>query len=250
MAAPRSIAVQACRIKVPQGFLLVPGSALRCHKRRSDNGSNYLTSLKHFGLAGKWRSVTFLEQLRCLIAERQGKASTHGLPSSAPSEDGGNSPSTQPRVRKGRRTVGSRGGTSRLGGQIADDLGHPACGLGMNGGFRTSQTRLVLQNCGMPETEMSMIAILLACCAGLLVLTLVLFSRISRRLARIEVLVGQGRSRQETGEIAPSAAERSPGGAFETFLNEDPARRDLPKAEQFTAYRQWRHENGMNWSNS
>lgn len=244
------MAVQACRIKVPQGFLLFSGGSFRSRKRRSDNGSNYLISLKHFGASGKSRAVTFLEQSRYSPAVRQGNASTHRLPGSAPGEDGGNSLSTQPGVRKVQRTVGFRSGISRFGGELADDLGHSACALGLNGGFRTSQTRLVLQKCGMPETEISMIAILLACCAGLLVLTLVLFSQISRRLARIEVLVGQGRSRQETGETVPSAAERSPGGAFEAFLNEDPARRDLTKAEQFSAYRQWRHENGMNWSNS
>ena len=102
----------------------------------------------------------------------------------------------------------------------------------------------------MPESEVSTMVILLASCAGLLALMVVLVFRISRRLARIEVLVGQSQNRQETGESAPSAAERSPGGAFETFLSEDPARRELPKGEQFSAYRQWRQEKGMNWSNS
>lgn len=97
----------------------------------------------------------------------------------------------------------------------------------------------------MPESEMSTMVILLASCAGLLVLLLLLVFRISGRLARMEVLLGQGQNHRETGDSAPSA-----GGAFEIFLNEDPARRDLPKAEQFSAYRQWRHERGMNWSNS
>jgi hypothetical protein len=101
----------------------------------------------------------------------------------------------------------------------------------------------------MPETEMSTMMILLASCAGLLVLVLLLVFRIVRRLTRIESLLGQGQNHQETGDAAPSAAETSPGGAFETFLNEDPARRSLPKSEQFSAYRQWRHEKGMNWSN-
>ncbi len=102
----------------------------------------------------------------------------------------------------------------------------------------------------MPESEMSTMVILLASCAGLLVLLLLLVFRISGRLARMEVLLGQGQNHRETGDSAPSAAERSAGGAFEIFLNEDPARRDLPKAEQFSAFRQWRHEKGMNWSNS
>ena len=103
----------------------------------------------------------------------------------------------------------------------------------------------------MPDTDTSLMVILLVSCAGLLVLVLLLLVfRISRRLTRIEVLLGQNQNRQEMGESSPSAAERSPDGAFETFLNEDPARRNLPKGEQFSAYRQWRHEKGMNWSNS
>jgi hypothetical protein len=102
----------------------------------------------------------------------------------------------------------------------------------------------------MPESEVSTMVILLASCTGLLVLMLLLVFRISRRLARIEGRLGQSQNRQESIDSAPSAAERSAGGAFETFLNEDPARRDLPKGEQFSAYRQWRQEKGMNWSNS
>ena len=117
-------------------------------------------------------------------------------------------------------------------------------------GFRASQIRMVFRGCGMPESEVPMIEILLVSCAGLLFLIFLLVFRISRRLTRIEGLVGQSQNRHEMTESAPSAAERSPGGAFETFLNEDPARRHLPKGEQFSAYRQWRHENGMNWSNS
>lgn len=120
---------------------------------------------------------------------------------------------------------------------------------GMVCGFRTSQTRLAFQDCRMPETDMSTMVILLGSCAGLLVLLLLLVFRISWRLARIEGLLGQGQNRHETEDSAPSAAERSSGGAFEAFLNEDPARRKLPKGEQFGAYRQWRHEKGMNWSN-
>lgn len=38
------------------------------------------------------------------------------------------------------------------------------------------------------------------------------------------------------------------GTRFEEFLSEDPARRALPKKEQFKAYRKWRAEKGLNWS--
>lgn len=34
---------------------------------------------------------------------------------------------------------------------------------------------------------------------------------------------------------------------FAQWLSEDPARRDLPKKEQFAGFRQWRAEQGLNW---
>lgn len=102
----------------------------------------------------------------------------------------------------------------------------------------------------MPETDLSTVVILLASCAGLLLMLLFVAFRISSRLSRIEGLVSQRSSRHETGDAGPSAAETSPGGAFEAFLSEDPSRRALTKAEQFSAYRVWRQEKGMNWSNS
>jgi Na+-transporting methylmalonyl-CoA/oxaloacetate decarboxylase gamma subunit len=34
---------------------------------------------------------------------------------------------------------------------------------------------------------------------------------------------------------------------FAEFLEEDPSRRDLPKKEQFAAFRQWRENKGLNW---
>lgn len=102
----------------------------------------------------------------------------------------------------------------------------------------------------MPETEAPTLIILLSVCAGLLVVVLLLVLRISSRLSRIEKLAGQPPSRAEFADHAPSKAETSPGGAFEAFLSEDPGRRNLTKSEQFSAYRQWRQEKGMNWSNS
>ena len=102
----------------------------------------------------------------------------------------------------------------------------------------------------MPESDVSLLIILPAICLGLLVLILFLVLRISSRLSRMEKAAGRSSSRLEAPEPAPSAAETSPGGAFEAFLSEDPSRRDLTKGEQFSAYRQWRQEKGMNWSNS
>lgn len=58
-------------------------------------------------------------------------------------------------------------------------------------------------------------------------------------------------SRQEP-QIASELAEKKEATAdqkkwFEVFLEEDPARRELPKKEQFAAFRRWREEHGLNW---
>lgn len=96
-----------------------------------------------------------------------------------------------------------------------------------------------------------MVVILLSSALGLLVILLMLLLGISRRLARMERRLAETVSRDEADQSSASAAaaEISAGGAFETFLNEDTARRLLPKNEQFAAYRRWRQENGLNWSN-
>lgn len=97
------------------------------------------------------------------------------------------------------------------------------------------------------------------------VLQLMIFLSLILLLLGIQVIVGlriSGRIKQlgkrldtfsqnsSLHENEPSHAETSAGGAFEAFLGEDSARRALPKAEQFSAYRKWRQEKGMNWSNS
>lgn len=102
----------------------------------------------------------------------------------------------------------------------------------------------------MPELASSTVVILVSSAVGLLVLLLAMVIGISRRLSRIERWLVEAENRQGVAESAPSTTETSAGGAFETFLNEDPARRKLPKNEQFAAYRLWRQENGLNWSNS
>ncbi len=102
----------------------------------------------------------------------------------------------------------------------------------------------------MPEIASSTVMILLYSIMGLLVLVLAFLSSIARRLMRIETRLMQGDFQQESGVPLPSASETSKGGAFETFLSEDPERRNLPKGEQFAEYRRWRQKNGLNWSNS
>lgn len=105
----------------------------------------------------------------------------------------------------------------------------------------------------MPETEISTVVILIAACAGVLFLILVGVMLMGSRLARIErLLAGQKENSREqaakrgTGEVI----ESRPGSAFDKFLDEVPSRKLLSKKEQSAAYRKWRQEQGMNWSNS
>ena len=102
----------------------------------------------------------------------------------------------------------------------------------------------------MSEPVAPLILIPLLSAVVLLVLLIAMVFAIFRKLARIEVFLKKGGERGEPPALAPSSAETSPGGAFETFLNEDSTRRKMPKGEQFAAYREWRKKNGMNWSNS
>lgn len=102
----------------------------------------------------------------------------------------------------------------------------------------------------MPENDSHTVIILLSTAVALLVLLFLMAVGIRRRLVRIErrMLVFGGRHEAAAPELSP--AETSSAGAFESFLNEDPSRRDLPKGEQFAEYRKWRQDKGMNWSNS
>ena len=105
----------------------------------------------------------------------------------------------------------------------------------------------------MPEADAPTVLILLWLAVALLVCLLVCLLALGlvtfRRLSRIERRLVENSGRQEAAEAA-AATEIHAGGAFEAFLTEDPSRRELPKREQFAAYRQWRHERGLNWSNS
>lgn len=92
--------------------------------------------------------------------------------------------------------------------------------------------------------------ILLCSAVGLLVLLLGMVIGISRRLRKIETILTETGGRQLSAEVGLTQAETSAGGAFESFLKEDPARRKMPKSEQFAEYRRWRQENGLNWTNS
>ncbi|HSP43075.1 MAG TPA: hypothetical protein VLO11_09405 [Luteolibacter sp.] len=100
------------------------------------------------------------------------------------------------------------------------------------------------QPVGMPETEL--ILLILAVC--LLVLLLMQAGRILSRLAGIEARLSNVSSPAEPSGDDAAAVEPSPGGLFESFLEENPSRRELPKNEQFAAFRKWRKDKGLSWS--
>lgn len=104
----------------------------------------------------------------------------------------------------------------------------------------------------MPETDLSTVVILLSACLGVLFLILMVTVGYSSRLGRIERLLAQKTDPAGTEAAVETreAVDRRPGGPFDTFLAEDSARKLLSKKEQSAAYRKWRQERGMNWSNS
>lgn len=76
--------------------------------------------------------------------------------------------------------------------------------------------------------------------------------RLGKRLSRIEHKIarpGGGRSDSGLAEAERKADEKEQYLIFQEFLDEDPSRADLPKKEQFAAFRKWRNEKGLNWSN-
>lgn len=102
----------------------------------------------------------------------------------------------------------------------------------------------------MPEFTSSTVVILLASLLGMALMILLILVGISRSLLRIERRLAENQIPVRGADMPPSSSETSAGGAFETFLSEDLARRKLSKAEQFAEYRKWRQENGLNWTNS
>jgi len=100
----------------------------------------------------------------------------------------------------------------------------------------------------MSETEMIASLILLAVCAGCLLVLVVAVIRNGRSLRRIEYSLKAREGGAKSGVIAASGRTAATRSEFETFLGEDPARLLLPKSEQSKTYRLWRQEKGLNWS--
>ena len=93
------------------------------------------------------------------------------------------------------------------------------------------------------------ITILLGVCAGLIFQLLLIGLGIRGKLGRIERLLA-GKNETVSAPTQPLIPDAAPGGKFEKFLEEDPSRKTMSKKEQAIAYRKWRSEQGMNWSNS
>lgn len=79
--------------------------------------------------------------------------------------------------------------------------------------------------------------------AVLNLLALALLVRLSSRVSNLARAVAPVPEAVPEREEIPAAS----AGAFEAFLAEDPARRELPKKDQFAAFRRWRAEKGLNW---
>jgi len=88
--------------------------------------------------------------------------------------------------------------------------------------------------------------------AALLVVLLFMMLGIHGRLLRIEDRLSRGsRAAMPDGADGSSKSSAESGiGPFEEFLAEDPQRLLMPKSDQFAAYREWRRERGMNWTDS
>lgn len=102
----------------------------------------------------------------------------------------------------------------------------------------------------MPLHELSSTSIiLLGSNLGCLLLLFVLVIGLSRKVARLSAQITMLLPPPVT---PPTQAPTSGGqqGSFEAFLSQDPSRSTLSKNEQFAAYREWRRENGLNWSPS
>lgn len=90
--------------------------------------------------------------------------------------------------------------------------------------------------------------ILLGVQAGLLVLLWLGQLIQGARLRRIErqLVTGQAQAGPELQRIKDGNRESK--RLFESWLDEEPARRSLPKKEQFAGFRKWRSEQGLNWN--
>ena len=71
--------------------------------------------------------------------------------------------------------------------------------------------------------------------------------RLSSRVSRLFHLISPQAPAvsHELAEQKEATSEQK--NLFAEFLAEDPSRKELPKKEQFSEFRRWRDEKGLNW---
>jgi hypothetical protein len=96
--------------------------------------------------------------------------------------------------------------------------------------------------------------ILLAGVFGVMVVIMIMVGSISRTLLRMERRMSQQEATKPMTSPSPVVGMATKKIAhradFISFLSEDAQRRNLPKREQFAAYRSWRKEKGLSWPQS
>jgi hypothetical protein len=92
-----------------------------------------------------------------------------------------------------------------------------------------------------------LIPCLLGCLVLLQLVVLMLLLRLSGRVSRL----CQSSAPPSPAANRDLASRKEANGEqkkwFTEFLAEDPSRKELPKKEQFAAFRRWREERGLNW---
>jgi hypothetical protein len=101
-------------------------------------------------------------------------------------------------------------------------------------------------------TDFQMLVVLLVSSLVFFLVILLRLNQLERllqnSLSRLEKQSSRSSDKPDEDDTATGKIEASPGGAFEAFLNENPASRELKKGDQLAAYRQWRQGRGMNWT--
>lgn len=94
---------------------------------------------------------------------------------------------------------------------------------------------------------MDVVITLLVVISALLLALLMVSAGIRSSLRRLEGRLGQSMPARDSSPFQPAADEaEARESAFEAFLAEDPKRMAMAKSEQFSAFRQWRRDKGMN----
>ena len=89
---------------------------------------------------------------------------------------------------------------------------------------------------------------------GVVFFQILLLVAVLRLSGKVSALARQVPSSREP-VISPDLIHRKEENSdqkkwFAAFLEEDPSRKELPKKEQFAAFRKWREEKGLNWKAS